>query len=129
MKIGRRIYYDIATGNVLIDTGERQGDVSPTTVNQDIQTYQSLHSRLRESYDYTEFEYGEYAQDFTECSGYRVNPTTRKIEFSYEPIEGSDEPLYREPLSVEVIQLKNENEQLKNSLADLWEVVLLGGIE
>ncbi|CAH8718370.1 hypothetical protein M5W83_11870 [Paenibacillus thiaminolyticus] len=27
MKVGRRLYFDIATGNVIIDTGERSGNV------------------------------------------------------------------------------------------------------
>jgi len=28
-------------------------------------------------------EYGQYAQDFAESNGYRVNPETKKLEFSY----------------------------------------------
>ncbi|WP_405175096.1 hypothetical protein MHI27_27475 [Paenibacillus sp. FSL H8-0261] len=31
MQIGRKIYYDNATGNVLVDTGERSSDVVETT--------------------------------------------------------------------------------------------------
>ena len=34
MQIGRRIYYDKTTGNVILDTGEREGHVVPTTVEQ-----------------------------------------------------------------------------------------------
>lgn len=36
---------------------------------------------------------------------------------------------YEDAPTNEIEQLKAENEQLKNSLADLWEVVLLGGVE
>jgi len=118
MQIGRRIYYDIVTGNVLVDTEERQGSVRPTTVEQDIQTYYALHSRVRESYNYIELEFGRYAQDFAECNGYRIEPTTRQIEFSY-PDDGIDgpskpsEPVYQKPLSEQVAQLQQENTLLK----------------
>jgi hypothetical protein len=84
-KIGSKIYYDIATGNVLVDTGERQGSVIPTTIEQDISTYKSLSERNQETFDVIELEYGQYAQEFLECSGYRINPTTKEIEFNYDP--------------------------------------------
>ena len=105
-KIGRRIYYDKATGEVLIDTGERQGDVIPTTIEYDINVYKRLSERNRETFDYIELEYGQYAQDFTECNGYRVNPETRKLEFSYsDPNEEEpQESVYQAPLSEEVIR-------------------------
>jgi hypothetical protein len=83
-KIGSKIYYDIATGNVLVDTGERHGSVVPTTIAYDIQTYKALSSRNRETFDVLELEYGQYAQDFAECNSYRINPTTKEIEFNYD---------------------------------------------
>lgn len=82
-QLGRRIYYDKSTGNVLVDTGERAGFVVPTTIEQDIATYKILSKRNRETFDYIELEYSQYAQNFAACNGYRVNPETRKLEFSY----------------------------------------------
>lgn len=50
-----------------------------------------------------------------------INPQTNELFYEY---------INREPTpDEELAQLKQENEQLKNSLADLWEVVLLGGVE
>lgn len=47
MEIGRRIYYDLANGNIIIDVGERSGDIVPTTIDQDIETYIALSERNR----------------------------------------------------------------------------------
>lgn len=123
MKIGRRIYYDVATGNVIVDTGERQGFVKPTTVEQDIQAYKALSERNRETFDYIELEYGAYAQDFAECNGYRVNPETKQLEFSYpDPNEPDAPPVYQKPLSEEV-------EETKQAIAELSILIAqMGGI-
>ena len=121
MKIGRKIYHDIATGNVIIDTGERQGSVIPTTIEQDIQTYKALSERNRETFDYIELEYGQYAQDFAECNGYKVNPETKELEFSYpNPNEEEpQEPAYQAPLSEEVKELKARQGSTEDALLTL----------
>lgn len=72
-KIGRRIYFDLATGNVIHDTGERQGSVVATTVEQDIVTFTALSERNRDTFDVIELAFGEYAEEFATASGYRVN--------------------------------------------------------
>lgn len=103
MRIGRRIYYEIVNGNVIIDTGERQGSVRSTTVEQDIEVYTALSERNRETFDYIEFEYGQYAQDFAESNGYRANPETKTLEFSYpDPNEPEIEQPYQVPLSEQI---------------------------
>lgn len=125
MQIGRRIYFDKATGNIIVDTGERQGFVRPTTVEQDIATFKELSERNRETFDYIELEFGQYAQDFAECNGYRVNPETKQLEFSYPvPTESGAGPVYRPPLSEEV-------ETLKQSIAELTILLslIMGGVE
>ncbi|MEK5038967.1 hypothetical protein [Sporosarcina sp. FSL K6-3457] len=122
MQIGRRIYYDLTTGNVIIDTRERQGAVVPTTVVQDRYIYKSLSERSTDSYDVVELPYGFLSQDFAECDGYRVNPETKKLEFSYpDPNEPEAPPIYEAPLSEKVASLEQENQLLKaqnNALSD-----------
>lgn len=114
MFIGRRIYYEILTGNVIVDISERKGSVIPTTVDEDIQAYKALSERNRETFDVIELEYGQYAQDFTECTGYQVNPETKELEFSYPDPNDPEEPQpYQPPLSEEVNELKQENQLLK----------------
>lgn len=121
MKIGRRIYYDKQTGNVILDTGEREGHVVPTTVEQDIETFKALKERVRDTFDYIELEFGQYAQDFMECNGYRVNPETKELEFSYPdpniPPEEEQPIVYRKPLGEEV-------EELQTVVADLISLLL-----
>lgn len=108
-RIRRKIYFDILTGQVIVDTGERQFSVVETTVEQDIMTFTGLSERNRNTFDILELEYGQYAQDFAECIGYQVNPETKELEFSYPDPNAPEEPQpYQAPLSEEVKTLKNE---------------------
>ena len=120
MQIGRRIYYDTTTGNVLVDTGEREGFVVPTAPEQDIAAYSALSERNSDSFAYINLAYGQYAQDFAECNGYRVNPETRQLEFSYpDPNEPEpQEPVYMEPLSEQV-------EAQSDAIAELSTMIAL----
>lgn len=120
LQIGRRIYYDKATGNVLVDTGERVGFVVPTTIEQDFQTYVALSERVPETVGVLELEYGQYAQDFAECNGYRVNPETQQIEFSYPDPNDPEAPLvYQKPLSEEIAETKQAIAELTILLAQM----------
>lgn len=122
-QIGRRIYYEKLTGNIILDTGEREGYVVECTVEQDFQIYKALSDSERnlETVGIIQLEYGQYAQDFMECNGYRINPDTSEIEFSYPDPNQSlpQEPVYRKPLSEEVADLKQ-------SIAEL--TIILGGM-
>lgn len=122
MKIGRKIYYDITTGNIIIDTGERQGSVVPTTIEQDRHTYTALSERNTDSYDVLELPYGFLAQDFAESNGYRVNIETKTLEFSYpDPSEPEAPPVYEAPLSEKVASLEQEKTILQLALAETIE--------
>lgn len=116
-KIGRKIYYDKSTGNVILDTGEMMGAVVETTVDQDFETYQALKERVRDTVGVIQLEFGQYAQDFAECNGYRVNPETLELEFSYpDPNETEQqEQVYQKPLT----------EQLKETQQAVAELTLL----
>ncbi|MED4299739.1 hypothetical protein P9204_04405 [Geobacillus stearothermophilus] len=112
-KIGRKIYYDKTTGNVIVDTGEKMGTVVETTVDQDFETYQVLKERVRDTVGVIQLEYGQYAADFAQCNGYRVNPETLEIEFSYpDPNQPEQEPVYQKPLSERL-------EETKQAIAEL----------
>lgn len=132
--IGKKIYFDKATGDIILIIGERFGDVIETTFEQDINTYKSLSERNPETFDYIQLEYGQYAQDFIECNYVRVNieklnelPRERwyeALEFSY-PDENEDKEgaiIYRKPLSVEI-------EEQKKAIAELTILLstIIGG--
>ncbi|WP_449602819.1 hypothetical protein [Paenibacillus sp. Marseille-Q9583] len=120
MEIGKKIYYDKVTGNVLVDTGERSGSVVETTREQDFEAYKALAERKPESIGLIELEYSEHREDFDACNGYRVDPITGELEFSYpDPNEKPDEPQepqYIEPLSIQVAAMKSQNTLLKAQL-------------
>jgi hypothetical protein len=125
MQIGRRIYYEKSTGNVILDTEERSGNVRETTVDEDFENYVVLAQRVRETVGYIELEYGQYAEDFAACNGYRVNPETLEIEFSYpDPNDPEPTPVYRRPLTEETAQLQKENIDLMLALTDVYEQLL-----
>lgn len=119
MQIGRKIYFDKPTGNVLVDTGEYDGQVRESTTEEDFATYLALKGRVPESIGCLKLEYGQYAEDFTACNGYKVNPETFELEFSYpDPNETEpQEPVYRKPLSEEVDELKQSIAELTILLA------------
>ncbi|WP_369822340.1 hypothetical protein [Sporosarcina sp. P25] len=94
-------------GEVLVDTGERRFEVFETTVQQDIAMCKALSERNLDTFDVPELE---YAQDFAESNGYRVNPETETLEFSYsDPREPEVPPVYQHPLSEQVEELKQRN--------------------
>jgi hypothetical protein len=124
-RIGRKIYYDKTTGNVILDTGERQGAVVETTIDQDFETYQVLKERVRDTVGVIQLEYGQYAADFAQCNGYRVNPETKTLEFSYPDPNATEpqEPVYQKPLSEQI-------EETKEAIAELTLLLttMTGGV-
>lgn len=119
MQIGRRIYYDLATGNIVVDTGERSGSVVETTIEQDFASYAVLAERVPSTVGVLQLEYGHYAEDFATCNGYRVDPNTEQILFSYpDPNEPETPTVYQTPLTLKVGQLEDESAMLALELID-----------
>ncbi|GAA0389528.1 hypothetical protein [Paenibacillus motobuensis] len=124
-RVERKIYYDRVTGNVLVNTGEHFGYVRETTQEEDFATYRALAGRVPETIGCLQLDYGQYAQDFAECNGYRVNPETLKLEFSYSDPGKTEptEPVYRKPLSVKVDELKASDIENKQAIAELTMMI------
>lgn len=100
MNVGRMLFYDIESGEVIVDTGTWLNVKKKKNVEEQIVTYKALSERNRESFDVIELEYGQYEQDFAKSIGYRVNPETKELEFSYpDPNEPEVEQPYQAPLS------------------------------
>lgn len=117
----RRIYYDVINGEKIVEVALR-GGFTPKTIEQDIASFTALSERNRETFDYIELEYGQYAQDFRECNGYRVNPETKSLEFSYPDPNAPEEPQpYQAPLSEKVELLDREKTILQLVLAETIE--------
>ena len=84
--IGKRIYYLKVDGRVILDTGEAEGWVNPTTSEDDWRIYTELSKYNKSEVDYIELKWGEFKTEFTECTSYRVNVDTKQLEFDYTPI-------------------------------------------
>lgn len=123
MQIGRKLFYDNVTGKIIVDTGEWDNAVRNKTVEEEIATYPALSQRDPSSFDVLELEYGEYRQDFKEMNGYRVNPTTQGLEFSYPDPNDPEAPIeYVQPLSERIDELEIE---IAESNTELFEMMLL----
>lgn len=64
MQIGRRIYYELNTGNVIVPLGPRQGDVVETTQDQDWQDYVALQPYQQSAVGVMDIPYGQDEQNF-----------------------------------------------------------------
>lgn len=126
MEIGRKIYYDKLTGDVIQDIGERSGSVVETTQEQDFEVYQILKERVPETVGVIQLDYNQYIEDFGQCTGYRVNTETLELEFSY-PDPNQEEtgpPIFQKALSVQVDELKDELTNTQLALTDTYEQLL-----
>ena len=84
--IGKRIYYLKVDGRVILDTGEAEGWVNPTTSEDDWRIYSELSKYNKSEVDFIELQFGEFRTEFSECTSYRVNVDTKQLEFDYTPV-------------------------------------------
>ena len=89
--LGKRIYYLKVDGRVILDTGEAEGWVNPTTTEDDWRIYTELGKYNKSEVDFIELKWGEFKTEFAECTSYRVNVDTKQLEFDYTPVPPSPE--------------------------------------
>jgi hypothetical protein len=68
MKIGAKIYYDLESGEVLVNTGERSGDVIETTREQDFRIYMELANINPKLVGMIQLNYGAYSKEQKELN-------------------------------------------------------------
>lgn len=123
MNRGAKIYYDVSTGGIIQTIPQNSGEFFiETTREQDFAIYVALAERVPDTVGMLQLEYGQYAQDFAECSGYRVDISgeTPTLMFSYpDPAEPAPEPVYQKPLSVQVAEQQESMNDLTLAIADL----------
>ncbi|GAB6927037.1 hypothetical protein JCM10914A_10200 [Paenibacillus sp. JCM 10914] len=121
-ELGRKLYYQPSTGNVVFTRGEMTGHVIESTKEQDFASYSKLADYNPNTIGVVQLEHGQYAEEFAACNGYRVNPGTGEIQFLYPDLNDPEEPpTFRKPLSIEVDELRQENILLKVQNAALSE--------
>ena len=82
-KLCAKVYYEVATGEVLLRTGEMEGAVVENTKEQDIQAYPELKGKTIEEIDFIELTYGTLIGTFTNVKSYSVNVETKALECVY----------------------------------------------
>jgi len=119
-ELGRKIYYQLSTGNVVFNREEMTGSVIESTKEQDFASYSILGDYNPNTIGVVQLEYGQYAEEFAACNGYRVNPDTKQMEFSYpDPSEPEKPSVYRKPLSEEVEETKARITDLELTIAEM----------
>lgn len=115
----RRIYYDKSTGNV-IKSYTLVGYFKEPSIEDDILAFSELSERNPDSFDVLQLNITDYSEDFAQCNGYRVNPETKQLEFSYpDPNEPEAPQVFRKPLSEEVEETKQAIAELTLLLAQM----------
>lgn len=118
-KYGRFVFFDKSSGKVLLITVERFGGI-PLSANDIISNDETLSNIDVNSYDYIQLDYGQFSQDFIESNGYRVNPKTKELEFSYpDPNQPEQPPVYQKPLSEQIDELKSRQESTEEAISFL----------
>lgn len=82
-KIGRKIYYDKNTGNVLLNIGEMcgsDGSLKETTIEDDFKSYTVLSERNQDTVGLIQLEYGDLSDKFISCTGLYVDITKNPID-------------------------------------------------
>lgn len=129
MNIGKRVYFDVKTGEVILNTGERSGWVVQTTIEDDIRAFKVLSERNRDTFDFLEFEYGAHREQES-IGGYVVGVEleTKSLIFEYPTPDEQPPVVTTENPFDSIRELKEENTTIKASMAELAELVLSGGM-
>ena len=72
MEIGKRIYYDKVTGNIILDTDKMNGNVENVTIQSDFEIYPELKNRTLENTGIIQLAYGERGTEFSNMGSMRV---------------------------------------------------------
>lgn len=118
MQVGRMIFYDVKDGTIIKDTGEYPNAARKKTVDEQIATYSELRERTRSSFDVLELEFGQYSKEISENTSFRVNPKTKKLEFSKEDKPGNGEPSIEEQMK-SLNKRVTDTEEVLNFMLDL----------
>ena len=112
--IGRKLYYDITTGNeVLIIPQQSNSNAVATTKEQDFIMFDVLQARNPSQVGVIQFDYNEMQGDFEQCNSVKVDLETLKPIFEF--------PVRVVSQSEQINTLKTENLDLKAKNVTLQE--------
>lgn len=124
MQIGRKIYYLLSSGTVLCDTGEREGEVKETTIEEDFTIYPELQGHSATDTSYIQLDFGQDNNKFGKYN-YNVDITNKTITW------GSLIPVPTPGLTVDEIieqQVKIKMGEKETVLKDSVELLQENGV-
>lgn len=108
IQVGRMIFYDKGTGQVLVTTPSQEGSSVYENPEDLIPLYPELKGRERSSFDVIQLEYGQYDEDFSSAIKWEVDRSTLSLVFRYHDPNNPEEPQpLRKPLTEEVDELNS----------------------
>ncbi|WP_162472189.1 hypothetical protein [Paenibacillus maysiensis] len=122
MKIGPKVYWRKASGEVIFVTPQIESDsIRETTKEDDMNFYPQLKGYDPAQVDVLKLDFDKYTEDFQKATSYRVNPDTKTMEFTY-PSNSGSEP--EKPLTDQVAELKRADLDNKEAIAGLIQLVM-----
>lgn len=119
MQIGSKIYYLKSNGNILVNTGECQGDVRETSVDEDFKMYTALQGLAQSSVGVIRLDYGQLTDKFMSCTGSYVDITKNPIDANAIVFDFSVSNAAMPHLKREVYQ--EQNNSIEGAEQDLHE--------
>ena len=123
MQIGRKIYYEKLTGNIVLETGERMGDVIETTAEQDFELYTALQQYVSEQVGVIQLAYG---QDSNKFGLYNYSIDTVNNQIVWGGLIVPDAPVSEPTITEQIAELKEQNLILMDAIATLYETMAGG---
>ncbi|KAF6658854.1 hypothetical protein ACT3XG_14570 [Paenibacillus polymyxa] len=123
MKIGSKVYWRKASGEVIFITPEIESDFArETTKEDDMGFYPQFKGFDPAQVEVLQLTYHQYYEDFQRAKSYIVNPETGKMEFVYVDDNGSGEPTPQTPLTDQLSELKARQDSTEAALLTLMDV-------
>lgn len=124
IQVGRMIFYDKGTGQVLITTPSQQSTHVYDNPEDLVTLYPDLRDRDRNTFDVIQLDYGQYDRDFEQAINWQVNLDNKTLEFIYPDPNNPEEPQpFRKPLTEEVEDLKRADIENKQAIAELTMMI------
>ena len=140
--IGKKIYYELTTGNVVLTIPERHNENAVnTTIEQDFIMFDVLQARNPSLIGVKQMEYREFQNDFDMANSFMIDVTNDRVLFQYHVFENSQaddtkalktENEFLGMLMVEkdtqIMGLQNGNEALGNQIVQMDIRLMIGGM-
>ncbi|MNW32454.1 hypothetical protein D3C74_93960 [compost metagenome] len=122
MKIGSKVYWRKASGEVIFITPEIESEhARETTKEDDMGFYPQLKGFDPAQLEVLQLTYRQYYEDFRRAKSYIVNPDTGKMEFIYIDGNGGETPTPQVPLTDQVSDLKARQDSTEAALLALMD--------